>query len=413
MQASFHLRKDKVNKDGQAPVRVLISVDGKKIFKIVSGVKCIVSDWDYKKERIKPSKKTENYNFYIEYNKIIDDFETNLKNIFRYVLTNNIDEAEFFIKEKLEDKKSIEVSIGFISGFEEFLAKNRSTKAERTTKGYTTILNFLNEFSKNTNYKLNFDRINLDFFDNLRDYCFEEKKIGSNYFAKIVQVIKTYMKWAFERDYHSNLTFKKFRAPEKEIEIIYLTMKELLKLYNHNFDSERLNNVKNTYCFGCSTGLRFSDIKQLKSSNIIDGHIKINIKKTKTIDHIIPLNPISKSVLDKYKNTIYEPLPVISGQKFNEYLKECCKIVKIDTPTTISRYSGQKRIDKTVPKYELITSHTARKTFVTNSLALGMTHMTIRDITGHKKEANFMKYLKISDDLKKQEMDNTWGNIVN
>src|SRR5690606_29018926 len=133
--------------------------------------------------------------------------------------------------------------------------------------------------------------------------------------------------------------------------------------------------------------------------------------KTKTIDHEIPLNKFAKEILDKYKKTIYEPLPVISGQKFNEYIKECCEVAKINTPTTVSRFSGNKRVDKTVPKHELITSHTARKTFVTNSLIFGMKEMVVRNITGHKKESTFKRYVKIAEDFKQKEMQETWDKI--
>lgn len=219
------------------------------------------------------------------------------------------------------------------------------------------------------------------------------------------------MNWAFDKGFHDNINFKKFKVKENEIEVVYLTMEELLHLYNFNYDSNRLNHVKDTYCFGCFTGLRFSDIEKLSPSNIFDDHIKINIQKTKTIDHKVPLNQYSKSILEKYKNTINEPLPVISNQKFNKYLKECCQIAEIDKLTTITRYYGQKRVDRTVPKYKLITSHTARKTFVTNSLILGMNQMVVRNITGHKNENSFRRYVKIADDFKKQEMDNTWNKI--
>ena len=116
-------------------------------------------------------------------------------------------------------------------------------------------------------------------------------------------------------------------------------------------------------------------------------------------------------MLDKYKDTIYEPLPVISSQKFNEYIKKCCKEAEINILVTITRYIGQRRVDKTAPKYEFITSHTARKTFVTNSLILGMKEIVIRNITGHKKESSFRRYVKIAEDFKRQEMDSTWNKI--
>ena len=85
------------------------------------------------------------------------------------------------------------------------------------------------------------------------------------------------MTWAFERNYHTNIEYKKFKARERDIEVIYLTMNELLKLYNYNFEKTRLNRVRDVYCFGCFTGLRFSDLN-LKPSNIFENHIKVNIK---------------------------------------------------------------------------------------------------------------------------------------
>lgn len=413
MQVSNHLRKDKIDKDGLAPIRMLVSGDGVKIFKVIPGVKCRPNNWDEAKGRIKSCKKNEDYNYYIEYNKIIDDYENRVKSIFRYLLLNNIKITPNIIKEKLDVNENLNFSINFLQGFEEFILKNENAKTARTIKGYRTVYNYLLEYQNQKKITLQYDSINLNFYEKLRDYCFSEKTTSSNYFAKIISVIKTYMNWAFDKEYHSNINFKKFKASENEVEVIYLTMDELLKLYNFEFSSDRLNHVKDTYCFGCFTGLRFSDMEQLRTSNIFDNHIKINIQKTKTIDHKVPLNQYSKSILEKYKNTINEPLPVISNQKFNKYLKECCQIAEINTPTTITRYYGQKRVDRTMPKYQLITSHTARKTFVTNSLVLGMNQMVVRNITGHKNESSFRRYVKIADDFKNQEMDNTWNKIEN
>ena len=184
-----------------------------------------------------------------------------------------------------------------------------------------------------------------------------------------------------------------------------------MTLYNYDFELEKHARVRDFYCFGCFTGLRFSDLKNLRPSNISENEIKLNIQKTKTIDHRIPLNEYAKAILKKYEDTIWEPLPVISSQKFNKFIKECCQIVKIDTPTSITRYIGTRRLDKTVPKYDLITSHTARKTFVTNSLMLGMKEMVVRNITGHKKEETFRRYVKIAESLKQEEMSKAWGKI--
>ncbi len=411
MQVSFSLRKDKKDKEGLMPVRMHITFGGKTIRKVVKGVKSSLKHWKEREQRIKFPLKSESYNYHIEYNEIIDDYEKRVKSIFRYILLNKIKPTKEYITEKFEKGVEVELTHEFFNCYHEFLEKDKNQKAERTIKGYVTVHNFIKEFEKETNYEIRFETITLDFFEQLRDYSFEEKKIASNYFSKIIAIIKTFMTWSLERDYHINLDYKKFKSSEHQVEVIYLTMEELLRLYNYKYDTKRLEHVKDVYCFGAFSGLRYSDIAQLRTSNVYDDYLKLTIVKTKQIDHKIPLNKFSKEIIEKYRDTIYEPLPVISNQKFNKYLKECCELAEINTPTTITRYIGNKRIDKTVPKFQLITSHTARKTFVTNSLILGMKEMVVRNITGHKKEESFRRYVLVAESFKKQEMDNTWDKI--
>lgn len=412
MQTSFTLRKDKINKDGLIPVRMLITIDGDRIRRNVKNVKTKLKDW--KNQRLKPNLKTESYNFHIEYNKQLDELENKVKLIFRYMLLNNIPPSKEYILEKLDSENfgTNNIAPNFFDSFQEFIDSNRAVKTLSTSKRYISALNFIKDFENATNYQLRFDNINVDFYEQFRRYAFEERNTMNNYFGKLVANLKTFMNWALERGYHKNIEFKKFKTIQNTIEVIYLTMDELMALYNYSFDSKRLEHVRDFYCFGCFTGLRFSDIKQLKPSNIFKNHINLNIQKTKTIDHQIPLNNFAKTILEKYNETLYEPLPSISGQKFNQYIKECCQIVGINEEINTTRYIGQKRIDKVQPKHELITSHTARKTFVTNSLILGMKEMVIKNITGHKDEASFKRYVEIADNFKKSEMENTWNKIT-
>lgn len=411
MKISFILRKNKITKDGNIPIQMDIWVNGKRIRRNVSKVKTKLKDW--KGERIKPNLKKEPYNYHIEYNKELDEIDTKVKLIYRHALLNEITLTDEYVLEKLNDSNfsTKDVAHNFFDSFKEFIDTNKSVKAEGTTKKYTSTLNFLKDFSNDTDYNIRFDNLNADFYEKFRDYAFEKRNTLNNYFGKLIAGTKTFLTWAHERGYHKNLEYKKFKTVQNTIEVIYLTMDELMLLYNHPFDSKRLEQVRDFYCFGCFTGLRFSDIKQLKSSNVYEDHLKLNIQKTKTIDHKIPLNNHALAILDKYKNTLHNPLPSISGQKFNKYIKECCEEVEINTPTNITRYIGKKRVDKVVPKYKLITSHTARKTFVTNSLVLGMKEMVVRNITGHKDDASFRRYVEIAEDFKKTEMDNTWNKI--
>ncbi|WP_405610837.1 tyrosine-type recombinase/integrase [Polaribacter sp. Asnod1-A03] len=412
MKVSFHLRKDKANKEGLMPVRMLITAKDCKIFKVIKGVNCKEYFWDKRSERLNPPRKNSPYNYHIEYNKIIDEREDEIKKLFRYMLLNNINPTKDYILEKLENGlDKVNLTHEFFPTFEEFKDSSKSTKTARTIKSYVTTINFLKDFESYSGIRLLFDSIDSTFFEKLQDYTFTERKNKNSYFAFIIKVLKTFMNWSLDKEYHNNLKYKKFKAKEDETEIIYLTMDELMKLYNHDFESPRLNQVRDMYVFNSVTGLRISDYKALKPSNVKKDYLLITVQKTKAINTKIPLNKFSREILERYKDTIHEPLPVISDQKLNKYIKECCKIVEIDTMITKTRYVGQKRIEKTVPKYELITSHTARKTFVTNSLILGMKEMVVRNITGHKKEESFRRYVKIADDFKRKEMDNTWDKI--
>ncbi|TDT46916.1 site-specific recombinase XerD [Maribacter spongiicola] len=408
MQVTFHLRKDKIGKGGLAPIRMVVASNGFKIFKAVKNVKSSVSSWDKKKERLRSPKANEAYNNHIEYNKIIDDLESKLKTLNRYILLNEIVPDKAYILDKLNSDSKMELTHSFIPSFNEFIELGKLTKAERTVKSYTTAKNFFENFEKSTGYSLRFESITNEFFEKFQEYCFTVKNTKNNYFARLVTTLKTFMKWSLERDYHSNISFLKFKAPEEEIEVIYLTYEELMSLYNFEFDNESFSRIRDMYCFACFTGLRFSDIRNLKASNVYENEIKINIQKTKTVDHTIPLNSFAKAILAKYKDTLYEPLPVISSQGFNKKIKKVCEKVKINTPTTTTRFVGSRKVEHTLPKWKLITSHTARKTFVTNSLILGMKIPVLKSITGHKKEQSFRRYVNISESLKRSEMDSTW-----
>ena len=94
------------------------------------------------------------------------------------------------------------------------------------------------------------------------------------------------------------------------------------------------------------------------------------------------------------------------------YLKELCKKAKINDTVKIVQYRGKERIEKTFKKYEVIGSHTARRTFISLSLQKGMKPDVIMAITGHKTYRMMQKYLKIADETKRDEMDKVWGSSL-
>lgn len=303
----------------------------------------------------------------------------------------------------------IQNTFDFFKCFTEYIDKGKLTKTPNTIKGQTTIKNYLEFFCKENAIEITFSKIDDDFFEQLRDYSYLTKKMKQNYFAKVIKVLKSFLNWATEKGYNTMRDFEKFKASEHDIDIIYLTFEELMKLYEKDFDTDRLSQVRDFYCMGCFTGLRFSDLSKLHLANISEGHIILSIQKTKTQNHAIKLNKYAKAILDKYKGTIYEPLPVISPQKFNEYIKDCCELAEITQPFTIHWFVGNKKNTLTQQKCKFITSHTARKTFITNSLLLGMEPKAIKKIANIKKDAVLDKYMKVTEAFTDEQMDKAWG----
>ncbi len=351
------------------------------------------------------------YNRYIEINSLLDDYEKKAKDFFNDCLRYNIELDEDLIKGFFAGRDVLKKKAPkFIDAFNEFIDQKKINNAERTSTGYKTVLNFLLDFQEKMNYNISWNSLDMSFFDKLKYYSFNIRGLSDNYFSKIIATLKNFMHWATEREYTNSNTYKKFSYSEKEKEVIFLTVAELMHLLNFEFKNDRLEKARDIYCFGCFTGLRISDINQLKHDHISDNYIVKKIQKTQQFEKI-PLNKFALEILKRYKENPVKALPKLSAQKLNKYIKELCEIAGFKNPVTFIEYRAGKAIEVTKPKYELITSHTARKTFITNSVIFGMNIKALKGITGQKKDSTLNKYIKIAEDFKKTEMDNTWNQL--
>ncbi|MEB3378517.1 phage integrase SAM-like domain-containing protein [Flavobacterium psychrophilum] len=403
MKLNFELRKEKTNAKGLIPIQIVIRSEG-IIIRKNAGVN--TKDIYWAGARVKPNLKKEEDNNYQFVNDKLQQIESKVNDIFFHFRANKISfSKEVFLKYYDDNEKIKNKDVNFFESYEEFLVSGALTKVSNTIKAHRTIKGYLSDFEKSTGYKVNFNTIDNVFFEELMKYSFYTKEIKNNYFAKIIAILKTFLNWATEKGYNTSKDFEKFKATEHNIDIVYLTFDELMLLYNHDFGNTRLNHTKDFYCMGCFTGLRFSDLSKLNKANISSTHITISLQKTKTQNHIVALNDYSKAILAKYKDTIYQPLPKISAQKFNKYIKESCMIVGIDNPTTITSYIGTKKNQTTYPKYNLITSHTARKTNITLSILLGIDIPAIMKNANIKKNETMRAYADFRQEYVDEQMD--------
>ncbi len=407
MKIAFELRKEKITQDGLIPIQVVIRVDGIRIRKN-TGYSTKEIFWNG--SRVKAGIKREDNNYQL-INDALQKIEGRVSDIFLFLRVNKLQFTKNIFLEKYDSKDEVAVTadLDFLKCFDDYIEKGKLVKTYNTIKGQVTVRNYLKNFAEKQAFTTSFNIIDENYFDLLRDYSYKTREVKQNYFCKIIKVLKSFLNWATEKGYNTKRDFEKFKATDHDIDIIYLSFEELMTLYNKDMKSDKLSQVRDFYCMGCFTGLRFSDLSKLHLANISDDHIIISIQKTKTQNHAIKLNKYAKEILKKYKGTIYEPLPVISSQKFNEYIKDCCELAKINQPFTSHWFVGNQKKSLTQPKYKFITSHTARKTFITNSLLLGMEPKAIKKIANIKKDAVLDKYMKVTEAFTDEQMDKAWG----
>ncbi len=410
---NFYLKPGKINKSGEKSIIMRITYHQKRT---VIFINCTINPkfWNSNKQIVRPPTQREADNNHDHINKMIRIYRRKAEGAIQNAIDNDLTLSDAYFKNWFAGKQARNEKKEFFEWFDDYIESSRPDKAKWTVKGYESVKSFLKDFEKDTKTHIDMNALDMSFYDSLKNYAFIKRKtiVQDNYFAKITNVLKSFLSWAQDRGANVSDHFHKFSTPEREKEIIFLTIDELLTLYNFKFESARLEKARDIYCFGCFTGFRISDIQELRREHIKDGYIQKTIRKTKVIE-TIPLNQYSQQILDKYKDEGVNPLPTISDQKLNEYIKECCEKAKINSPVSLTRFYGGKTVESVFPKHELITTHTARKTFLTNSIILGMNYMAARGISGHKRDKNFNRYVKIAEDFKKKEMERTWGQLEN
>ncbi|GAB3514968.1 site-specific integrase [Emticicia fontis] len=271
---------------------------------------------------------------------------------------------------------------------------------ERTIKRYRTTQSILKDFAKLYKRTIDFSTIDIDFYKDFNSYMAKVKDYAPATMGKHVSTLKTFLREATENGINTNLKFqsKAFKVVETESESIALSEKELKELYLLDLSKNiRLDKVRDLFIIGANTGLRFSDFTDIKPDNIKkDGKdFVVDIIQYKTKNQVIvPLNKIALEILKKYNNQLP---PAITNQKFNEYIKEIAQMVEIlHDPQTRAITKGGKQFEETVPKWQLVSSHTARRSFATNAYERGTPPISLMQITGHKTEKSFLKYIKTS-----------------
>lgn len=409
-QVKFYLEKRKDASGNliieDVPVFLYFSFAGKRL-QYYTGVRVNQSNWDAENMQVHKHADAKRHNSTLSrLKRWVEEIDDRAKALGQSL---TLDEFRYQLKEKSGTTTERKSGKTFREYFEEYIDSSRLTKKAATVKGINTVFNILKEFSVKTRTGLEFDNVNQEFYNKLLDFCFHTKEYKNNNTGRVIKTLKSFLNWSTEHGYNKNLEYKKkgFKKLQEQPEIIFLTYDELMRLFKVKLESEKHKRVRDAFCFGCFTGMRFSDLCGLTRENIHKNSIVYRIKKTDDVN-TIPMNSYMRAILNRYKKED-KPLPMISEQKTNTYLKELAVLVELNRKIKITHFRGGERIETIAPLHELITFHVSKKTFMTNFLARGGSLETAMAITGNKDYKTAKRYFKVVDSLKVDEMQRVFG----
>jgi integrase len=322
---------------------------------------------------------------------------------------------ETFIKqvedEYFKDERDAAPSMLFVEYCDLYINRYSPVRSESTIKKFTTVKNNLTQFQKDRKKKLYFEDIDINFYNDFQRWFYGQDHCD-NYFGSQIKIIKQIYAEARDTDHLHNLTgtsHKDFVTVTVEADAIFLTVEELMQLHRLQLTSEMIRTewpdmtdlnvskkitslemARARFLIGAFSGLRVSDFNRLNRDNVTD-YIRILSQKTK-FNTVIPVHPVIREILAGG----FDLDSSLSDQRVNRRIKEIAKFAGLTQERPFYERRGGKVITGTFPQYELITTHTARRSFATNAYISGVPLYAIKTALGHKKIETTIRYLRLT-----------------
>ena len=235
-------------------------------------------------------------------------------------------------------------------------------------------------------------------------YLLEVAGLTDNTISKNLTRLKTFMKWATKRGYTTNAALAQVTWAQREPDVLTLTVAELAALESLPLAvGSRLEKARAWFLLACYTGLRYSDLVSIKPQHLrpatatLPAHLRLTAKKTRAVVNV----PLSAAALGIVNRVLAGALASIKNNPItnpvlNRFLKELGQLAGIDSPVEVIRYRGGIADVATAPKYERLTVHTARRTFVTLNLGKGMSAEFVMKLSGHTSYKAFQRYVNLT-----------------
>ncbi len=398
MTLNFYLNNDTRSSRKDIAIFCYIRESGKTLT-LHTGERIEPKFWDAKKQKVKKS-----YIGSPEMNDFLERYKEKIKKIIRIAKTDDPFMSFELLKKIVLKEVKNKTGIDFYEAFDLFVEIRKPQVSKATTQKYQTLKKHIRDFASKNKFNLTFDFIDLIFFDKLQNF-FQSEGISNNTVRKNMQFFKSFLRWSYEREYTRNNKFEDYKNLKViETDNIALTKNDLYKIQNCKLN-QRLEKVRDIFLFQLYTGQRFGDIRNFKYCDVKNDTWYFRQTKTKKVIEIPLIEPAVK-ILRKYGNK----LPLLTNQKMNEYLKGLGKIAGLNDIVTITKYHGAERKEEKKYKYELITSHTARRTFVSLASYEGVNQQVVKSYTGHGTDRMVDKYFKKNNIESKRIIENIFVN---
>ena len=403
-----YVKPNYVTKDGDTPVYVRYNYSRTKRAFISVNISINPNHWDFKRRKLKKACPE-----FEKYEQKIRKLENRVGKIVEYAHENYLDPTIEFVLDELKKDTVIKgrKDKSFFDHLDDFIEDSKGKVVNDVIKDYNSLKKHLKGFAKHTKQEITFLGINYQFYQKFVDYLTyhavkpdESKGLATNTVGKQIKNLKIFLKDCMRKKICRKIDLEDFKTLTEEVDKIYLTQEEIDRIANLDLsDNEEWDQVRDYLLIGCLTGLRFSDFSTIQPFHIKGEFLSKKINKTHRTQ-TIPLKPEVLKIFEKYDNQ----LPKMNNTKFNILAKKVGEKADIDDEIEQVYKKGSDKIRTLHKKYELISSHTCRRSFCTNEYLAGTPIFLIMKISGHKTQKSFMRYLKIDENDAAEKMMEMW-----
>lgn len=409
MNYTFKLKEPNADKDTLIYFRSFFNAENKN-FIYSTGEKIRPLEWDFANRQPNDlNGRTKRAEIHRSIKKQLDQYSGFFTEIVNRYKNINEELTTDILKQRFDEQfKKVTVKSDFFRIYQEFLDEKGndytgSAISNSTLKRYRCNKTLLEDFQKDYKIKISLGKFNEKLYNKFLKYCIQEKKHSANTVHRNVGLLKTFLGWAVNKKYTYNNDFMSFKKPAKfRTDEVALNMDQVEAIYSHDFSrNKKLEKVRDLFVFGCVTGMRFGNYSRISKDDIQNDFIRVVDLKSKSKNLSIPLNSISRGILEKYDYR----LPSISNQKMNEYIKEVFKKLEFDEEIKKTMKYGDELIEKKSEFWERISSHTARRSFITIMKNKRVPDKVIMSYTGHRSLEVFNAYYRPSEEDKVNYMN--------